>query len=155
MVLPDQEDSRPVGNGNQNPPPQPSPANANRIPEVEARLVEWPKAKQQNPNLEVVENKVTGGDPISIAASAYVSLASKRSRLNFQHQLNLLKEINEGNPPTFKQFTDLANQLRIQFQNQPPYRYYGYDTQTGGIVVLEDKAEKKRIYKEKGIPYED
>lgn len=129
--------------------------NTKTIPEIEARLVEWPKAKQQMPGLEVVENKVQGGDPISVAASAYVSLSSRAESLNFQHQLNIMKEINEGRPISFKQFQDLARQCRIKFQNQPAYRYYGYDSKTGGLVVLEDKIEKKRIYEEKGIPWDE
>ena len=32
---------------------------------------------------------------------------------------------------------------------------YGYDSQTGQIVVLEDAALKKQIFEEKGIPLED
>ncbi len=151
MVLPDQDDA-PVGGGNQ---AQPAPANNKTIPDVEARLVEWPKAKQETPGLEVVDNKAQGGDPLSFAASAYVTLASRAEVTNFKHNLDIMKAANEDRPVSFQQFKDLAKQCRIQFQNQPAYRYYGYDTQTGDIVVLEDKAEKKRIYKEKGIPYEE
>ena len=129
--------------------------NTKTIPEVEARLVEWPKAKQQIPGLEVVENKVEGSDPISVAASAYVSLAAKAEVNNFKHNLDIAVAANEGRPLSFKEFQELARQCRIQFQNQPAYRYYGYDTKTGGIVVLEDKIEKKRIYDAKGIPWDE
>lgn len=153
--LPIEDDRKPTGNGGKNQ-AQPAPAaNDKAIPDVEARLVEWPKAKEKMPSLEVVENKVQGNDPISVAASAYVSLSSKAESLNFQHQLNIMKEINEGRPISFQEFQNLAKQMRIQFKNQPAYRYYGYDTKTGGIVVLEDKAEKKRIYEEKGIPWNE
>jgi hypothetical protein len=157
LFLPIDEDRRPVGNtAPQQQPAQSAPiVNTRTIPDVEARLVEWPQAKQQMPGLEVVENKVEGNDPISIAASAYVSLSSRAESLNFQHQLNIMKEINEGRPVSFKEFQDLARQMKIQFKNQPAYRYYCYDTKTGGIVVLEDKIEKKRIYEEKGIPYDE
>ena len=33
----------------------------------------------------------------------------------------------------------------------PPYQMYGYNPETGGLVVLEDKAEKIRRYEERGI----
>ena len=49
----------------------------------------------------------------------------------------------------------ITKQNHVEFAKLPPYKMYGYDSQTGGIVILEDKAEKIRLYKEAGIPIED
>jgi hypothetical protein len=162
LVLPGDDDVRGAGNGGQNQtpqpaPPQPNPGNAGKaIPEDQARFLEWPKAKQDRPGLEVVDDTPQGGDYLTFLGSAFVTLRSRPQVLNFQHQLDIMAAGNEGgNPVSLKEYQDLARQLKIDFNKQPAYRYYGYNTKTGKLVMLEDKIEKKRIYEEKGIPYED
>ena len=104
----------------------------------------------KNPKVIVVENKVSGSDPFTIAASAYVSATSRASAANFKRQLDIIKATN-GRYPTYGEYMQLATQLRIEFAMLPPYQMYGYDPETGGLVVLEDKAEKIRRYEERGI----
>jgi hypothetical protein len=43
----------------------------------------------------------------------------------------------------------------LQFKWLKPYQMYGYDSDTGTLVVLEDKADKKRIYEAAGIPLDE
>ncbi len=161
MFLPVEDDRQPAGNGGQTQ-PQPAPVvNPKAIPDVESRIVEWPKHGQENPNVVLADTKVEGWDPYSAAASAYVNMAARletdvagyNSRL--QSQIDALEGGGDAKPQSFEQFVKEFPKTGGKFKNQPPYRLYGYNPQTGKVVVLEDKAEKKRIYEEKGIPWDE
>ncbi len=112
------------------------------------------KEARKNPKIVVVENKISGSDPLTIAATAYISMSSRNSLLNFTNQLNTIKAIN-GRDPTFEEYQELAQQLRIEFARLPAWQMYGYDSDTGGLLVLEDKAEKIRRYKKNGIAIDE
>jgi hypothetical protein len=135
------------------PPADPGPPTEASIPQVDAKMVDMKAAMAQNPNLVVVENKIEGSDPLSVTASAYVSLRSKPGLLAFQHNLNIWKATNDNRNPSFEEFQEMAKGL--QFGPLRPYQMYGYDADKGGLVILEDKAQKKRHFEEKGIPYEE
>ncbi len=134
-------------------PPQGGQKKSSIIGKMTAKVVDMQKAMKENPNLVIVENKVAGSDPLTVAASAYVSATSRASTANFKHQLDIIKATN-GRYPTYAEYTKLAGQLRIEFAMLPPYQMYGYDEKAGGVVILEDKAEKARRYKAAGIPLE-
>lgn len=123
------------------------------ISDVDAQLVDYQKVKD-DPNIVVIENKAKGQDPISFAASAYVSLSTKAQALAFQHQLKLMQAAN-GTWPTFQEFQQTAKQMRVEFNRMKPYQMYGYDPKTGEIMILEDQQKKKQIYEEKGIPLDE
>ena len=123
------------------------------IPKVAAKLVNMPEALK-NPNIVVSENKITGSDPLSAAASAYVSQRARVQMLSFKSSIKTHKAVN-GKNPTYKEFMQLVQKHRIEFNTMPAYRMYGYDPQTGGIAILEDKAEKARLHKEAGIPLDE
>jgi hypothetical protein len=123
------------------------------IGKTTAKVVDAKEALK-NPKIVVVENKISGSDPLTIAASAYVSLSSRVSVLNFKNQLNIIKAT-EGRYPTFAEYQKLAQQLRIEFTRLPPWQAYGYDSTAGGLVILEDKAAKIARYKKAGIPIEE
>jgi len=120
------------------------------IPKAAAKVVDMSVALQ-NSNIQVSENKITGNDPLSAAASAYVTQGARIQMLNFKNSIKTQKAIN-GKNPTFTEFMKIVKQHKIEFNAMPPYRMYGYDPKTGGIAILEDKAEKARLYKEAGIP---
>ena len=122
------------------------------IGKTTAKVVDAEKAKQ-NPKVVEVENKVSGSDPLSVAGSAYVSITSRASTLGFQQALKQHKALN-GKNPTYEEFMQMAKQNRVEFTELPPYQMYGYDAKQGSIVILEDKAEKIRLYKKNGIPIE-
>ena len=118
------------------------------------KIVDLAEAKK-NPKIVEIDNKVTGSDPLTASFSAYVSITSRASALNFKHQMDILKATNDDKYPTFKEAEKLMKQLHLELTALPPYQLYGYDAKTGGIVVLEDKAEKIRLYKLNNIPLED
>lgn len=119
-----------------------------------AKLVDLIEAKQ-NPKIVVVTGKIMADDPLTAAAQAYFSLGAKAQIANFQNQVRISKELNDGKPLNHEQFMELVQQLKIEFLPLPPWQMLGYDSKTGDIVVLEDKGEKIRLFKEKGIPIED
>ena len=143
----------PPAGGAANPAPA-APDKSSIIGKTTAKIVDKQKAMAENPELVVVENKVSGSDPLSVAASAYISLTSRASALNFQHGLDLFKAMNDRNP-TYDELTAMLKQHGIRLTELPPYQMYGYDAESGAIVILEDKADKARRYKEAGIPLDE
>lgn len=133
---------------------EPAPATPDQKPgiigKMTAKVVDKQKAMSENPKLIVKESTPEGQDPLSYAASAYISLRSKASTFGFQSELKNFKVLNERNP-TYEEFTDMMKRNRIEFAELPPFQMYGYDSQTGEIAVLEDPEEKARRYKEAGI----
>ena len=101
-----------------------------------AKVVDMSVAAKQ-PNLRVVENKIKGSDPLSVAASAYVTQRGRVAMLNLQNSMKMFKAMN-GKPPTFKEFQEMLKQHNVELSVLPPNRLYGYDPKTGGIVILED-----------------
>ena len=101
-----------------------------------AKVIDMSAAAKQ-PNLRVVENKIKGNDPLSVAASAYVTQRGRVSMLNLQNSMKMFKAMN-GKPPTFKEFQEMLKQHNVELSVLPPNRLYGYDPKTGGIVILED-----------------
>ena len=101
-----------------------------------AKVIDMSAAAKQ-PNLRVVENKIKGNDPLSVAASAYVTQRGRVAMLNLQNSMKMFKATN-GKPPTFKEFQEMMKQHNVELSVLPPNRLYGYDPKTGGIVILED-----------------
>lgn len=101
-----------------------------------AKVVDMSVAAKQ-PNLRVVENKIKGNDPLSVAASAYVTQRGRVAMLNLQNSMKMFKATH-GKPPTFKEFQEMLKQHNVELSVLPPNRLYGYDPKTGGIVILED-----------------
>jgi hypothetical protein len=136
------------------PAPAAQPAAPERAPtnvtKVAAKIVNAKEAKQ-NPNVIEVENKVHGQDPLSIAASAYVSLRSRPQIAAFQSSLRQIKE-GEGRTPTFEEFLKLMKQSKVEFVELYPYQMYGYDPDTGGLTILEDTKKKAEIRESLGLP---
>jgi len=148
--------------GNQNPTAaapaqpaqQPAPQNSgNVIGKTTAKVVDAEKATQ-DPNIVVVENKISGNDPLSVAISSYFSLRSKASTLGMKAAINQIKGV-EGRNPTFDEFMKIMNDSRVKFAMLPPYQMYGYDAKLGGIVILQDNADKAERYKKAGIPLDN
>ncbi len=125
------------------------------IGKLNGRVVDLAEAKK-NPKVVEVSGKVVGDDPLTATFNAYVSITSRASVLSFKHQMDILKEVNGGTQyPSFKEAQQLMKQLKIEVASLPPYQMYGYDTKTGGLVLLEDKGEKIRLYKANNIPLDD
>lgn len=129
--------------------------NGSIIGKREGKIVDLAEAKK-DPKIVEISSKVTGDDPLTASFNAYVSITSQASVLNFKHQMDILKAADDRSQyPSYKEAMQLMKQLKIEVASQPPWQLYGYDAKTGGLVLLENKAEKIRIYKEKGIPIEE
>ena len=136
-------------------PAQPAPQPAGPIlGRTTKKIVDLAEAKK-NPKIVEVDTKVTGSDPLTVSFYAYVSITSRASVLNFKHQMDILKAINDDKYPSFKEAEKLMKQFNIDLAAVPAYQLYGYDAKTGGIVLLEDKAEKIRLYKLNSIPLDE
>ena len=135
-----------------NPAPTPEPPRRTFIGKTTAEVIDY-KRYRANPFIVVVENKVQGNDPLTIAATAYVSATSRVSALNFKRQLDIIKAT-EGRTPTFADFQRLQKQFKIELAKLPRYQAYAYDESTGGLLVVENKRFKIQLYREAGIPIE-
>jgi hypothetical protein len=138
------------------PPAPPMPDLTNKqgiIGKTTARVVDKAKATAENPSLVELQNSLQGGDPISIATSAYFTVRGKASTLGLQNELNQFKGINERNP-THDELLAMMKTHGITFTELPPYQMYAYDSATGKLSILEDKDEKARRYKAAGLPVE-
>ena len=109
------------------------------------------KKALQNPEIEVVDGKIKGVDPFSQAGSAYVSMASKVSTLGMQQAIKHHKALNDKFP-SYDEYMKMMKENKIEFAQLPPYKMYGYDAETGNIMVLQDNKKKSQLYKEAGIP---
>ena len=136
-------------------PAEPAKPKAPIFGQLEGRVVDLVEAKK-NPKVVEITGKITGNDPLTASYNSYFSITSRASVLNFKHQMDVMKEINGGKEyPPFKEVVALMKQMQIQLASQRPWEMYGYDVKTGGLVLLEDKGEKIRLYKANGIPIED
>ena len=117
-----------------------------------AQVIDYNRYKS-NPFIVIIDNQVAGKDPLSVAASAYVAASSRASAANFKHQLNILKATS-GKAPTFKEYTQLAQKMRINLAMLPRYQAYAYDESNGGLFVIENKEYKIQLYRQAGVPIE-
>ena len=122
------------------------------IGKTTAEVIDYKKYRG-NPFIVVVENKIQGSDPLTIAATAYVAASSRVSALNFKRQLDIIKA-SKGRAPSFVEFEKLQKQMKIELAKLPRYQAYAYDESTGGLLVVENKKYKIQIYREAGIPIE-
>lgn len=136
-------------------PAEPAKPNGPIIGKTDGKIVDLVEAKK-NPKVVEVDSKITGSDPLTTSFNAYVSITTKTSVLAFKHQMELMKEVNGGKDyPPYKEAVQLMKQLRVEVASLPPWQMYGYDAKTGGLVLLEDKGEKIRLYKANNIPIEE
>jgi len=148
-------DAKPAANGAAGAPAEPDQKDPESIFGAKTNeVVDMKNAMAENPDLVVVENKINAGDPISQSLQAYVSLRSRASTLGMEHAIKTHKALHDRNP-TYGEFMKIMKDNRIEFTKLYVYQKYGYDAETGAIVVLEDKADKARRYKQAGIPLDE
>jgi hypothetical protein len=135
-------------------PTQPEKRTGSILGRTTRKIVDLAEAKK-NPKIVEFDSKVTGSDPLTVSFNAYVLITSRASVLNFKRQMDILKETNDGKYPSFKEAEKLMQQFKFELTELPPWQLYGYDAKTGGIVVLEDKGEKIRLFNANNIPIED
>ncbi|HBL44763.1 hypothetical protein [Gimesia sp.] len=109
------------------------------------------KKALENPDIEIVDGKIKGVDPFTQAGSAYVSMASRVSTLGMQQAIQHHKVLNDRFP-TYDEYMQMMKENRIEFAQLPPYKMYGYNAESGNILVLQDNRKKAELYKKAGIP---
>lgn len=118
----------------------------------EAKLVDKEKAMAENPSMVEVENKINASDPLTAVSQSYFNMASRVRVIQLKHSVDLM-HATDGEWPSFAAFDKLMKQHDIKLNGLYPWQVYAYDQQTGGISILEDRAEKKRQYEATGREY--
>lgn len=121
---------------------------------TDARLVDYAEATQ-NPKVVEVENKIDASDPLTASYQSYFTIGSRATILAFKQNLNLQKELNGGNWPSFEQFSADVKKMNIELVPILPWQMFAYNQKNGSIVLLEDKADKIKRYKAKGIELDE
>ncbi len=125
---------------------EPAPAKRpNLIKRKTSEVLDKHKAMAENPNLIEVENKITGKDPLTVSLEAYISASSRINVLNFQHQVDLMRAMNDNRPPSYEEIIKLIKQTKMEFNALPDYQKFAYDEKEGKFLILEDPQEKKRL----------
>lgn len=149
--------------GNEQPPSNPGPpvgVVAEQPPKQapfgtsKAKLVDYATAIK-NPKVVKASTKVDASDPLTASYQSYFSIGSRATIVAFKHNLNIQKQLNDDKWPSFAEFEKSVQQSRIEFVPVLPWQMIGYDQSNGSIVLLEDKGEKIRRYKAKGIPLDE
>lgn len=130
-----------------------APQGENAIPDIEAQIVDKPRALAENPSLVETSNKMNTTDPIMAISGAYFSAASRAETMAFQRNIDIWKAANEDRYPSYTEFMDMYRSFRVKFKGLKPWQVYAYDQSDGTICILEDRAEKKRRYEAAGIEY--
>jgi hypothetical protein len=151
LAMPDALDAAPARTSTPVTPPSDTQPTAASFGSSAAKLVDAQVAKQ-DPRVVEVTNGINASDPLSASVQGYFSATSKALMLGFQNQLRTMKALNDDKNLSFEQFTELAQQMRVEFAPLPPWQMIGYDESTGTVLLLEDKGEKIRRFKSKGIP---
>ncbi|QDU78033.1 hypothetical protein Pan97_51130 [Bremerella volcania] len=99
---------------------------------------EWLKKQ----GIEARDGNIEGVDPFSQAASGYFTLAARASTLGLQQQVQHYKALN-GKFPSYKEFMQMMRDNRIEFAKLRWYEIYGYNEDTGKILVLVDTVAKE------------
>lgn len=96
----------------------------------------------QKEGIEARDGKIEGVDPFSQAASGYFTLAARASTLGLQQQVQHYKALNDKFP-SYKEFMQMMRDNRIEFTKLRWYEIYGYNEDTGKILVLVDTVAKE------------
>lgn len=99
---------------------------------------EWLK----KPGIEGKNGDIEGVDPFSRAASGYFTLAAQASTLGLQSAIKNYRALNDRYP-TYEEFKKMMQENRIEFAKLRWYEIYGYNEDTGKIVVLVDTVAQE------------
>lgn len=131
--------------------------------QLEWKIVDRNKALAENPDLvEVVNETEAGGylEAVSqsgFAAMSKINTAQMEYNSKVQSYIDATDSREDPKPQTFEEFNKAAKMNSNNIKGLYPWQVYAYDETTGKVTILEDRAEKKRMYEEIGreYPHED
>ena len=124
------------------------------IMDVEAQVVDKQVAMAENPNLRETENEIDAMDPVSAASQSYFALGSRIHLLNFKHQVDIMRELNDRYP-TFEEFSEMMRTHDVEFKGLKPWQMYAYDSSDGTVCILEDLDVKRARHEAAGLEYDE
>jgi len=139
------------------PAPQAAPAQQPQVKtgilgKVTAEIVDAKKALSENPDLIVLETSSLGGDSLTQSTNAVIYVPSRILMLNMKNTLNQYRALNDK-WPNYEEFMEIVKQNNIQFNMLKRWQMYGYDSEKGEMMILQDEAVKKERYKEAGLDF--
>lgn len=144
-------EAAPVAAPMDNEPPAEAPQQPQGFAQLDWKLVDRNQALQANPDLVEVENRINAADPLMAATQSYFTIGSRAHLLSFKHTVDLYKAEHDKVPP-FAEFEKMLKQANVDLKGLYPWQVYAYDDKTGELCILEDRAEKKRLHEERGLP---
>jgi hypothetical protein len=136
----------------QSAPVQPPQNDSGILGKVTAEIVDAKKALADNPNLMILETSNLGGDPLTQGANSVIYVPSRILMLNMQNTLKQYKALNDK-WPNYEEFMDIVKQNNIQFNMLKRWQMYGYDSDKGEMMILQDEAVKKERFEKAGLDY--
>lgn len=132
--------------------PPPAQKRENILGKTTAEIVDAKKAMAENPDLKVMQTSSLGGDPLTQGANAAIYIPSRILMLNMQNTLKQFQALNDR-WPNYEEFMDIIKQNNIQFNMLKRWQMYGYDSEKGEMMILQDEAKKKDIYEKNDLDY--
>ncbi len=129
------------GDAGQSAAPQNNSTSSGVVGKTTKEVVALETALAENKNLTIVENKVSGSDPVSLAATAYSAKTSEISILNFNRHLEMVKA-EKGRYPSFEEYQQTPDEFKVPLAQLPPFQMYAYDEENGQLVILEDSSKR-------------
>ena len=153
MILAPDTDSKPAGQPQAQAPANQAPAQPS-FPQDNTKLVDKKAVLAENPNLVETENRINATDPLTAVSQSYFSIGSRAQLMALKHAVDLHKA-QYDKPPTFAEFESMLKSSGAALKGLYRWQVYAYDETTGQIVILEDRAMKKRLYEEQGLKLDE
>ncbi|MDG2388765.1 MAG: hypothetical protein P8M30_05535 [Planctomycetaceae bacterium] len=119
---------------------------------VTADIVDAKKALEENPSLVILETSNLGSDPLTQSTNAVIYVPSRILMLNMQNTLKQYRALNDK-WPNYEEFMGIVKQNNIQFNMLKHWQMYGYDSDKGEMMILQDEAVKKERFEKAGLDY--
>lgn len=137
--------------------PQPDTGTRPKIPKVDAEIVDKDKYLAANPHVREIQppgQTPEEKDPWRVYSRAYVTIPSRVKMDNFKHQLDLFKAGSDDNKYLpYAEYVSLVKQMDVDFEQVLMYQLYGYDRNSGALVLLEDVKKKKEVFEKFYNPF--
>lgn len=109
----------------------------------EVPLVDRNKYLAEHPDaIEKDRNEIHATGYLQAVSQGYFAAASTATIANFEHDLELQKELNGGKWPSFEKYKEILDTHGVKLQGLRLNQVYAYDDQTGQMSVIELPEEK-------------